>query len=295
MNKFYIYFSFIFILLLSCNKDDDNNTIVIRDYSEQVVDDEQTIEEYLKSHFYNYEDFENSNSFEVNIKVRIDTITDVTVNKTPLYDQVKIKTINVSNSEGIETPHRLYYIIAREGMVSKPSIVDSVYVTYKGMLTDNYVFDERKYPIWLDLASSLQGFREGVSELKSGEFKQNSNGTIEYSSFGVGLFFLPSGIGYFENITADIPEYSPLIFTVSLMILVPADHDNDGVLSINEDIDGDGSPFYDDTDNDNLWNMYDSDDDGDGTLTINELDKNNDGIIDDTDNDGIPDYLDPDN
>jgi len=295
MNKFYIYFSFIFILLLSCNKDDDNNTIVIRDYSEQVVDDEQTIEEYLKSHFYNYEDFENSNSFEVNIKVRIDTITDVTANKTPLYDQVKIKTINVSNSEGIETPHRLYYIIAREGMVSKPSIVDSVYVTYKGMLTDNYVFDERKYPIWLDLASSLQGFREGVSELKSGEFKQNSNGTIEYSSFGVGLFFLPSGIGYFENITADIPEYSPLIFTVSLMILVPTDHDNDGVLSINEDIDGDGSPFYDDTDNDNIWNMYDSDDDGDGTLTINELDKNNDGIIDDTDNDGIPDYLDPDN
>ena len=295
MNKFYIYFSFIFILLLSCNKDDDNNTIVIRDYSEQVVDDEQTIEEYLKSHFYNYEDFENSNSFEVNIKVRIDTITDVTANKTPLYDQVKIKTINVSNSEGIETPHRLYYIIAREGMVSKPSIVDSVYVTYKGMLTDNYVFDERKYPIWLDLASSLQGFREGVSELKSGEFKQNSNGTIEYSSFGVGLFFLPSGIGYFENITADIPEYSPLIFTVSLMTLVPTDHDNDGVLSINEDIDGDGSPFYDDTDNDNLWNMYDSDDDGDGTLTINELDKNNDGIIDDTDNDGIPDYLDPDN
>jgi len=41
MNKFYIYFSFIFILLLSCNKDDDDNTIVIRDYSEQVVDDEQ--------------------------------------------------------------------------------------------------------------------------------------------------------------------------------------------------------------------------------------------------------------
>ena len=39
MNKFYIYFSFIFILLLSCNKDDDDNTIVIRDYSEQVVDD----------------------------------------------------------------------------------------------------------------------------------------------------------------------------------------------------------------------------------------------------------------
>ena len=298
MNKFNIYLFLIITLLFSCNKDDDDGEIEIRDYSEQVVADEQTIEEYLRTHYYNYEDFNSSNSFEVDIKVRIDSITDVTANKTPLFDQVKIKTINVSSSRGIgaeKTPHNLYYIIAREGVVSNPSVVDSVYITYKGMLTDNHVFDERKYPVWLDLANSLQGFREGVSELKSGEFRQNSNGTIQYSSFGVGLFFLPSGIGYFENTTADIPEYSPLIFSVSLMTSNPTDHDNDGLLSINEDIDGDGDPFYDDTDNDDLWNMYDSDDDGDGTLTINELDKNNDQIIDDTDNDGIPDYLDPDN
>lgn len=294
MNKFNIYLLFIFPLLLSCNKDDDN-TIEIRDYSEQVITDEGTIEEYLKSHYYNYEDFNSLNSFEVDIKVRIDTISDATANKTPLFDQVTVKTLNVSDSDGLETPHKLYYIIAREGIATNPSIVDSVYITYKGMLTDNYVFDERRYPAWLDLANSLQGFREGVSELKSGEFKQNSNGTIQYSSYGVGLFFLPSGIGYFENTTANIPEYSPLIFSVSLMTSNPTDHDNDGILSINEDIDGDGDPFYDDTDGDNLWNMYDSDDDGDGTLTINELDKNNDQIIDDTDNDGIPDYLDPDN
>ena len=294
MNKFTIYLILTFTLLLSCNKDDDN-TIEIRDYSEQAVIDEQTIEEYLKSHYYNYEDFNSSNSFEVDIKVRIDTITDATANKTPLFDQVKIKTINVSDSDGIETPHKLYYIIAREGIISNPSIVDSVYITYKGMLTDNSIFDERKYPAWLDLANSLEGFREGVSELKSGEFRQNSNGTIQYSSYGIGLFFLPSGIGYFENTTSNIPEYSPLIFSVSLMTSNPTDHDSDGILSINEDIDGDGSPFYDDTDNDNLWNMYDADDDGDGTLTINELDKNNDQIIDDTNNDGIPDYLDPDN
>jgi len=295
MNKINKYILLIFFLFVSCNKDDDINEVEIRDYSEQVVTDEQTIEEYLRSHYYNYEDFNSANSFEVDIKIRIDSITDATSNKTPLLDQVKIKTINVSNSEGLETPHKLYYIIAREGISSNPSVVDSVYINYKGMLTDNYVFDERKYPTWLDLASSLEGFRQGVSELKSGEFKQNSNGTIQYSSFGVGLFFLPSGIGYFENTTANIPEYSPLIFSVSLMTSNPTDHDNDGILSINEDIDGDGDPFYDDTDDDNLWNMYDTDDDGDGTLTINELDKNNDQIIDDTDNDGIPDYLDPDN
>jgi hypothetical protein len=73
------------------------------------------------------------------------------------------------------------------------------------------------------------------------------------------------------------------------------DHDNDGIKSILEDIDGDGKPFGDDTDGDNLWNMYDPDDDGDGVLTIDEIDKDNDLIIDDTDNDGVPDYLDPNN
>ena len=97
----------------------------------------------ILSHYYNYEDFSNPNSFEVDIKVRIDTITDATANKTPLFDQVSIKTINVPNSDGIDIPHKLYYIIAREGIVSNPSVVDSVYITYKGMLTDNHIFDER--------------------------------------------------------------------------------------------------------------------------------------------------------
>ena len=130
----------IFPLLLSCNKDDDN-TVEIRDRSDQVVLDEQTIEEYLRTHYYNYEDFSNPNSFEVDMKVRIDTITDSTSDRTPLFDQVNVKTINVEDSDGIETPHKLYYIIAREGIVSNPSIVDSVFITYKGMLTDNSIFD----------------------------------------------------------------------------------------------------------------------------------------------------------
>ena len=106
---------------------------------------------------------------------------------------------------------------------------------------------------------------------------------------------MPSGIAYFENTSSGIPEYSPLIFSVKLMTYTPTDHDNDGILSIFEDIDGDGKPFRDDSDGDNLWNMYDVDDDGDGVLTVNEIDKNNDNVIDDSDNDGVPDYLDPNN
>ena len=106
---FVLYHDFflIFPLLLSCNKDDDN-TVEIRDRSDQVVLDEQTIEEYLRTHYYNYEDFSNPNSFEVDMKVRIDTITDSTSDRTPLFDQVNVKTINVEDSDGIEIPHKLY-------------------------------------------------------------------------------------------------------------------------------------------------------------------------------------------
>ena len=281
----------VFLLFLQCKKEDTSPTYTIRDYSEQVIVDQDLLESYLKTHTYNYEDFNN----ESDVNIKLDTMSNNNSSRLTLFEQAKIKTVDVTNSEGLVTSHNLYYIIAREGSNENPSVADSVYVSYDGTLIDGNTFDNRKFPIWIDLANSLQGFREGVSELRTGKFTENSNGTIDYSSFGVGLFFIPSGIGYFENISSGIPEYSPLIFTVKLMTHTDTDHDNDGILSIFEDIDGDNKPFGDDTDGDNLWNMYDVDDDGDGILTVNEIDKNNDSIIDDTNNDGIPDYLDPDN
>ena len=281
----------VFLLFLQCKKEDTTEPYTIRDYSEQVIVDQDLLETYLKTHTYNYEDFNN----ESDVNIKLDTISDNNSSRVSLFEQASIKTIDVTNAEGEITSHNLYYIIAREGSNESPSVADSVYVAYDGILTDGSTFDNRKFPIWIDLANSLEGFREGVSELRTGKFTENSNGTIAYTSFGVGLFFIPSGIGYFENISSGIPEYSPLIFTVKLMTHTDTDHDNDGIISIFEDIDGDNKPFGDDSDGDNLWNMYDVDDDGDGILTVNEIDKNNDSIIDDTNNDGIPDYLDPDN
>ena len=281
----------VFLLFLQCKKEDTTEPYTIRDYSEQVIVDQDLLETYLKTHTYNYEDFNN----ESDVNIKLDTISDNNSSRVSLFEQASIKIIDVTNAEGQITSHNLYYIIAREGSNESPSVADSVYVAYDGILTDGSTFDNRKFPIWIDLANSLEGFREGVSELRTGKFTENSNGTIAYTSFGVGLFFIPSGIGYFENISSGIPEYSPLIFTVKLMTHTDTDHDNDGILSIFEDIDGDNKPFGDDSDGDNLWNMYDVDDDGDGILTVNEIDKNNDSIIDDTNNDGIPDYLDPDN
>ena len=291
MKKKLFFLFTVLLFLIQCDKDDDSTpSYTIRDYSEQVIVDHELLEIYLKTHTYNYEDFNN----ESDVKIKLDTITENSSRLT-LFDQASIKTVDVTDTDGQVTSHNLYYIIAREGSNINPSVADSVYVAYNGILTDGSSFDSRRFPIWVDLANTIEGFREGVSELRTGKYIENLNGTIQYNSFGVGLFFMPSGIGYFENVSGGVPEYSPLIFSVKLMTHTDTDHDNDGILSIFEDIDGDNRPFGDYTDGDNLWNMYDVDDDGDGVLTVNEIDKNNDSVIDDTNNDGIPDYLDPDN
>ncbi|GAA4810507.1 hypothetical protein GCM10023330_17000 [Litoribaculum gwangyangense] len=74
--------------------------------------------------------------------------------------------------------------------------------------------------------------------------------------------------------------------------------DNDGILAILEDINGNGNLEDDDTDGDGLPNYIDADDDGDNILTRDENpDTNNDGNLSDaqdTDGDGTPDYLDDD-
>ena len=103
---------------------------------------------------------------------------------------------------------------------------------------------------------------------------------------------MPSALGYFSSNNVSIPAYSPLIFSVNLHLVKQSDHDGDSILSIDEDINGDGNPLNDDTDGDGLPNMNDIDDDGDGIITLKEFDKDGDGTPDDTNNDNTPDYLD---
>ncbi|AUC80762.1 hypothetical protein [Lacinutrix sp. Bg11-31] len=72
-----------------------------------------------------------------------------------------------------------------------------------------------------------------------------------------------------------------------------SDTDNDGVIDINEDINGNNNLDDDDTDGDGIPNYQDEDDDNDGVNTVDE-DYDNDGnpMNEDSDGDGIADYLD---
>ena len=278
-------------LLIACGN--DSTTIEPpRDPAVQTADDDDALRAYLETHFYNYEDF--GNDPQAAIEIVLDTIAGENSTKTPLMDQVMSRIIIEDDSDGVQTEHKLYYLIIRPGSQAQPSVVDSTFVTYKGQLLDGSVFDERQYPVWFDLPQLVRGFREGITALRAGSYTVDSSGDFEFQDFGQALMFFPSPLGYFDRVSGSIPAYSPLIFHTKLYTINVTDHDRDGINSIDEDVDADGNPLNDDTDEDGLANMYDVDDDNDGEYTFDEYDEDDDGIPDDTDGDGTPDYLDPD-
>jgi|TARA_B100001093_G_scaffold128129_2_gene120631 hypothetical protein len=282
------------MIFFSCKKDDTNITnIPLEDLSQQYTLENDSIIQFMKSHFFNYDDF-NDLSPNDSPEIVFDSIIGDNLDKTPIYDQVSTLQISVKDTDDNLVNHNLYYHIIREGIGENPTVADSVFVSYKGLLLDGVSFDTRKNPIWMEAKNLIRGFQEFLPLLSKGDVRVNNNGTYEFFNFGIGFAIFPSGLGYFQSGSISIPAYSPLIFKVNMMTLNRTDHDNDSVLTIIEDLNGDHDFNNDDTDSDNIPNFLDDDDDGDGVLTINEYDLNKDGIPDDTDGDGIPDYIDLD-
>lgn len=318
-----IKYSFVLLLVMisigSCKKEDDKldiEAVPPQSLSETAIEDDAKINEYLQTHFYNYEEFE-SPPANFDFKIKLDTIGGDNADKTSLMDYVEFITIKVSSSRfsGIEeendVPHKLYFINVRQGTGSNPTVADSTFVRYKGSLLNGVDFDgSTQSPIWFDLASiqgsGARGFTEGAAFIKSGSgIIINDNGTFSVEGYGIGLVIFPSGLGYFNVNQTNIPAYSPLIFTIDMFTINDTDHDNDGILSINEDLNGDGFLFNDNTDADIestvgqgilFPNFIDADDDADGILTRDEINIDEDGKVTykDSDGDGINDHLDND-
>lgn len=285
------------LFIASCSNDDNNvNTIIdLEPVLDQYILENDSIVTYMKTHFYNYEDFQNlaSNS---SVDLVIDTIAGDNSNKVSIFDQITTFTVDIVDENDEIVPHNMYYIINREGNGQNPSVADSVFVSYKGFRPySDDVFDSKPFPVWLDNVFNIRGFKEFTSFLKRGDVIINNDGTYDFENFGIGFVIMPSKLGYYDNSTSKIPAYSPLIFQVNLHTLNVTDHDLDTINSIEEDLNGDNDLFNDDTDEDGIPNFQDIDDDNDGILTKDEYDQNGDNVPDDSDNDGIPDYLDSDN
>ncbi len=317
LRNYILAFLVLGLAMNSCKKDDNDDTVLVesRDRTEQYLVDLDSIEEYLSTHFYNYEEFQ-ANPDTMDFEIIFDTISveNGTQDKIPLIDQVESKIVsdNISDVE-----YKLYFLKVREGGGEQPKFTDSTFVTYKGAYLNDEIFDNSPNPIWFELLSVVGGFREGLLEFKEATTNTlNPDGTTTFTDYGIGAVFMPSGLAYFDNPPSGISFYSPLVFRFNLVGVNQTDHDGDHVPSYLEDLNGDGvfTLEEDDTDDDLFVNYFDADDDGDGTLTKDEdlepdpdpnVDSNGDGIPDndigdgdptndDTDGDGIPNYLDPD-
>ena len=241
------------ISLTSCKKEEEIEPP--RDVAEQASEEEIKLEEFLSSHFYNYEQFESS---DIPVEISIDSIAGSNQGKIALINQVVKQFVKVKTSSGDLIDHPIYTLIAKEGSGQSPSRADSTYVSYKGILLNKNQFDRSFEPIWFDLTSVVRGFREGLGAFKSGDFTVDQNNIVTFSNYGQGIIFMPSGLGYYNQNSGAIPEYSPLIFIINLYLVKKTDHDGDGILSgLEYDNDGDGLP--DDTDEDGLADYLDQD------------------------------------
>ena len=85
LRKFIFYNLFIILIIISCKKDD--NSITVRDVADQALLDDNTLINYLETHFYNYEEFNKNDGFE-NLEITIDSIYDQNIDMEPLFNQV---------------------------------------------------------------------------------------------------------------------------------------------------------------------------------------------------------------
>jgi hypothetical protein len=294
MNKRTLFFGILclFVFATACEEQQRNFGEPPRDYEVQRALDNDSLRSFLQTRFYNYDDYASAASNE-RVTFTIDTIQGENASKIPLIDQVEEINYKIKDGDGTYFDHTAYVLKIREGVGTAPTVADSVYVTYKGMLLNLTGFDETTTPVWFEPLSVVKGFSALMPHIKKAAAPTiNSDGTYAFDGFGSAAIFMPSALGYYND-SRSLPAYSPLIFAVDLYTYNTTDHDGDTVPTHLEDLDGDNY-YDDDTDNDGLPNFRDDDDDNDGILTRDEYDANSDGIADDTDNDGTPDYLDKD-
>ncbi|PKA96944.1 hypothetical protein B0O79_0590 [Flavobacteriaceae bacterium MAR_2009_75] len=282
MNRFVVLLAFASVIC-SCSDDDDAGVTIepARPLSEVLVEDEAEIQEYLSTHYYNYEEFDNpTDDFDYKIDL-MEIPEGDTTNIRPLSEFVETIEVDVPSShffiegEDETVAHKLYYVIAREGKGETLTVADSAFARYEGQLLSGDIFDNSREnsPQWFNLptlqtpatstfsGTPARGFAEGMKLFKGGlPPVDNSDGTYDVEDYGVGFVIFPSGLGYYNSTQSIIEAYSPMIFKMYLLAVEnETDHDGDGKLSIDEDTNGDGYLYNDDADEDGLVDYLDSD------------------------------------
>lgn len=281
-------------IIYACSSSSATDVVDDFDYEAQALIDNDTLVKFLKNHYFD---------------TTVDSVKTLIDGQVALFDDTsKLKQMSVTENE---IDYTLYYYINNEGGKNDqgavinhkgyPTVMDSVFVNYYGQrivntdsISDSFDSDEA---VWWTLNGVIRGWTHGFTKFKGGN-NITDNGPITFDNGGKGILFIPSGLAYNNIGSGTILANECIFFYIDLLDLVPdTDHDNDGIPSINEDVDDSGDSRDDDTDLDGIPNYFDDDDDGDGVLTINE-DENGDGNpandFNDSDNPTLADYLNPD-
>jgi FKBP-type peptidyl-prolyl cis-trans isomerase FkpA len=258
--------AFVFVMSLtifSCNKaGDDPVEAYVVPLAEQKPIDDARIQD-----FFNKYDMDVDAGYNVTFK-EITTTSPGTKIKDEFTIQTKV--VNIGDVD-----HNLYYISFNQGGgVDKPTIVDSIFVCYKGKLLDNTTFDtNERNPVWFNFRDIyVKAWREIFPLFNAcASSTENPDGTITYNNHGAGVMFLPSALGYYNLYQASIPAYSPLIFNFKLMKVNYVDNDSDHIDSKDEGWNPVINSYTQDTDGDGILDILDIDDDGDGIPTKTEI------------------------
>lgn len=316
-SKLHIFLFTILLLGLSCGDDGEDDVIVIpeADRTEQQVIDNDSLISFFQTHYINTSTISANPNISLE-EIVINSLPDDGVLPNPDDNSLLIDLVETNTTTYSETDYDYYVLkINQGGGVDTPNFSDKVRVSYEGNLMDFTVFDSSYSPADFDLTATIAGWGRVLPEFNiATDFNVNGDGTITYNDPGIGIMFIPSGLGYYSAAAGTVPVYSNLIFKFKVFQAEENDHDFDNVPSHLEDIDGNYDLTDDNSDNDSYADFVDSDDDNDGTLTVDEdlepdsdleVDRDGDGdptndigdgdpTNDDTDGDGIPNYLDPD-
>lgn len=266
-------------LLISCGGDDDDDgpTFVEEDRAEQQIVDDSTLVAYLTTHYYNSSLFESDEDFKYDdiIITELEEGETVPDGHTLLMDAVETRTTTY-----LEADYKYYILRLDQGddEAGLPRFTDQVRVRYEGSnVVGGDVFDSSVTPVDLFLQGNListfgtiKGWQLVMPTFNAGFLDGIVNGIVNYRDYGLGVMFIPSGLGYFSGTTTG-SSYANLIFKFELLQYQEEDHDNDGIPSYVEDLDNSLEVTDDDTDDNNFPNFIDIDDDGDGVSTFNEL------------------------
>ena len=275
--KFSIYLLTIVTLFVACNDDDDDDTIpfVERDRAEQQLDDNDSIVNYLSTHYYNSDFFETGVDHKYTDIIITELLPgeDVPSGNTLLFEDVE-----TFMTVYLDTDYQYYILRLNQGGGDAPKFTDGVRVRYEGIsVASEEVVDAVITPIALGLQGngistfgSIKAWQLVMPEFSSSFDFTTNNGSVDYTNFGLGMMFVPSGLAYFSG-TNTGTNYDNLVFKFELLQFEEIDHDNDGIPSYVEDVNGNLEVEDDDTDINTIPNFIDIDDDGDEVLTINEL------------------------